>query len=761
MGVVWRAHDSRLHRDVALKVLPDGLVADAEARARLVREARAAAALSHPHILTVHDVAESDGHVCVVMELVPGRPLSELIPDGGMPVPQVLRLGRQIAAALGHAHARGIVHRDVKPSNVLVTPAGDAKVLDFGIALRLGSEIDDTRSIQLTAPGALLGTPAAMAPELWGGAPADTRSDVWALGALLYTMLTGGPPYRAASPPALAAAISGSDPPPLPGRVPAALRAVVARCLARDPGRRYASAAAVEAALEAIGAGSHTARAPRPRRVAAIATGAVLVVTLSAAIAWWTTHRGVTPGNRITSLAVLPLENFSRDPEQQYFADGMTEELITRLAQLGVVRVISRTSSMRFRGSALPLPEIGRQLGVDAIVEGSVQQAGGRVRISAQLVRAARDEHLWAQSYERETGDALALQDEVAGAIAREVGGALAPRPAPAPGGIAGTAARSPADAARHAAAIQAYLRGRDAYQRWTVTGGRAAIAYYDQALALDSTFTQALTARATALLQITASPETTTLARAAIDVALARDPGIGEAHAAHAKLLFENDWNWPAAEQEFRRAIALNPNDVDAHHHYSHLLVALGRLAEAREQARIMLSLDPLAPAGHDHMGWLEYETGHLDQAIAEERQALVLDRGYFVAYSQIADALLAGRRWPALRALLDEARGAGDRVDPAMFDLVNAAARGRREDGARALRVIASTNDTFLVFWSQVAGWYEALGLREPAFAAIDSAYAHHDYGLMFYNQDPALTGLRSDPRYGAMRRRMHLPS
>src|SRR5262245_25324355 len=256
MGVVWQARDPQLGRDVALKVLPDALVTDPEARARLLREARAAAALNHPNILTVYDVGEAGGHVYISTEYVPGRPLSEAIGSSGLPVAEAVRLGVQISAALALAHERGIVHRDVKPSNVLVTPAGDAKVLDFGIATRIASESMETASLDATVPGALVGTPAAMAPELWRGTRADFRSDVWAFGALMYAMLRGAPPFEGETMFELSTAITTTDPAPLNDRVPGAVRAIVARCVEREPERRFRSAMEVHAALQAIASGT-------------------------------------------------------------------------------------------------------------------------------------------------------------------------------------------------------------------------------------------------------------------------------------------------------------------------------------------------------------------------------------------------------------------------------------------------------------------------------------------------------------------------
>ena len=759
MGVVWRAHDPRLRRDVALKVLPDAMVADADARTRLLREARAAAALSHSNILTIYDVGEADGHVYIAMEYVPGRSLAEAIAKDGMAPSAALRLGEQIASALAHAHERGIVHRDVKPSNVLVTPAGNAKMLDFGLATHLVSDTAETRSLALTAPGVLVGTPQALAPEQWGGTPADTRSDVWSFGVLMYTLLAGRPPFRGGTVYELSTAICTADPDPLPDRVTAGLRAVVARCLEREPARRYRSAAELSAAMHAITAASRADAhvAPRAGRAPALAwAAAVAALAIAAALALrWHPFPGGGGRSDITSLAVLPLESVSGNADQRSFGDGMTGELITRIAQLGVVRVISRTSVMRFRGSTLPLPQIARQLGVDAIVEGTVEQSGGRVKVSAELVRAATLEHLWGQSYERTLEDALALEDDVAGAIARELRGALAPKATRA--GAAATAS-SPARSAS-GAVVQAYLRGRDQYQRWTLPAERRAVDYFDQALSLDSTFASALAARGTALLLVSASPETVTLARADIDRALQLDPMLGEAHAARAKFLFELDWNWPEAEREFRRALELNPNDADAHHHYSHLLMALGHAAESRQQAEIMLALDPLAPASHDHMGWLEYALGHLDAAVVEDRKALELDPTYSQALAQIVDTEIARRRWPAVRAALDELRKS-DAVDPELVRLVGTVEHGRSAEALTTLRRIRGPADTFRFGWTYLAAWYEVVGQRDDAFAMLDSAFVARDYRAIFLNADPAFTDLRADPRYAALRRRMRLP-
>jgi tetratricopeptide (TPR) repeat protein len=370
-------------------------------------------------------------------------------------------------------------------------------------------------------------------------------------------------------------------------------------------------------------------------------------------------------------------------------------------------------------------------------------------------MRAANEEHLWGKSYERQVGDALALQDEIAGAIAQEVGGALAPVPArPAP------ARSAHANGPAHAAAVQAYLRGRDEYQHWTLASNRQALQHYDRALALDPTFTQALAARASSLIFLSASPDTMALAREAVTKALALDPGIGEAHAEYGKLLYGTDWDWQGAEREFKRAIELNPNDSDAHHHYSHLLLALGRAKEARDEANLMASLDPLAPATWNHMGFMDYMAGDMAAAERDERKALELDPGYVVSYETFLDVALLERNWSAFPVLLAHMKEAGVPIDPLYVRMIDAIEHGRKADAVQAMRSMSSKDDPFPWAYTHLAEWALAAGDREEAFAWLNKGLTTRDYELLFINYDPALASLRSDPRYGALRDRMGLP-
>ena len=390
-------------------------------------------------------MSEAGGHHFIVMELVEGRPLNSLIPPEGLRPELVVLYGGQIAAALAHAHDRGIIHRDIKTANVVITPSGQVKVLDFGLAkLYVDHELTDaTRSIQsATNASAVVGTLPYIAPEILRGEKADARSDIWSLGVTLYEMSTGNRPFRGQTGYELTSGILREPLPPLPPQLPPGLRTVIERCLEKEPSHRYQRAGEVRAALEAVhrqpGSSSSTVpvsvtppiSAKRSLWIPGIISLAVLATALFAAnvggLRDRVFHRASAPG--IHSLAVLPLENLSGDPQQQYFADGMTEELTTELSQVSSLRIVSRTSAMRYKGMQKSVPEIARELNVDAVVEGSVEREGDRVRITAQLVQGPTDTHLWAKGYERDFRDSLRLQDEVAQAIVAEIQLKLTPQ---------------------------------------------------------------------------------------------------------------------------------------------------------------------------------------------------------------------------------------------------------------------------------------------------------------------------------------------
>ena len=484
MGVVYRAHDERLDRDVALKALPPGLLSDDAARRRFRREALALSKLNHPNIATVHDFDTQEGVDYLVMELVSGQTLAQKLAVGPLLEKEVAALGAQIASALEGAHEQGVVHRDLKPGNILVTPRGHAKVLDFGLAMLLRPEGEASQAETMSQEHAAVGTLPYMAPEQLRGEKVDARSDIYAAGAVLFEMATRQRPFPQKIAPRLIDAIQ-HEAPPTPStinrRISPSLDGIILKALDKDPNRRYQSARELLVDLERLGAPAPLMVAPRPRALprwwplvaagVSVVAAAVIVGLNVGGLRDSLLGRGV-PG-RIESLAVLPLVNLSHDPEEEYFADGMTDELITRLSKIGALRVISRTSVMHYKDTIKPLPKIANELNVDVIISGSVLRSGDRVRITAQLLEGATDRHLWAESYERDLHDVLALQSEVARAIAGEIRVKLSPQEGAR---LAGAQQVNPE-------AFQAYLKGRHFQDRRTAEGVERSVEYFEQAI--------------------------------------------------------------------------------------------------------------------------------------------------------------------------------------------------------------------------------------------------------------------------------------
>jgi serine/threonine protein kinase/tetratricopeptide (TPR) repeat protein len=767
MGEVYRARDPRLGREVAIKVLPPGDERDEHARSRLAREARTASQLNHPHICTIYEVGEVEGLAYIAMERVEGHPLSLLLGPGGLPWETVVRYGIQLADALSYAHERGVIHRDLKSANVVVTDDGRVKVLDFGLARRVGSlgDVSEAPTQTLTMPGIIAGTLQYLAPEILRGGAADPRTDLWSLGVMLHEMASGTRPFQGATGVELGFAILNNPPEPLPARVPAGLARVVERCLAKDPAQRFRQAGEVRAALESL---SHEAAVERRsggmvrRQTGSLRTiywATPAIVLLLAGLALFDVgglRSRLTDSagkDHIPSIAVLPLVNYSHDPTQEYFADSMTEELIATLAQIGALRVISRTSVMGLKDTKKSMREIGRLLDVDAIFEGSVQRSGDRVRITAQLIRAASDEHIWARTYERDMRDVLALQAEVAAAIASEVHVQLTARQQ-----------RRIAGAPVSPRAYELYLRGVDAFHRWEETSMRAALEFFGQALAIDSTYAPAWAMLALVEFHRSAeSDEQDAAARARQSAAraLRLDPELGLAHAVTGTIAGNLDWDWGTAEREFRRAIELTPSSFDAHHSYSHLLMKLGRVDESFEHSRIAAALDPLNTAATLHMGWHYLFAGHLEMAIAEYKATLRLDPSYGAAYAQLSWVYtLTGRYDEATAAYRKRFELNRTSADTLLMSALIAARRGRTQEalhGASSMIQAANRGKRNAVEVATVFAW---LGREDEAFQWLDRAVQNREAAANELKLDPFLEGLRSDPRFPALLQRMGLP-
>jgi eukaryotic-like serine/threonine-protein kinase len=770
MGEVWRARDTRLDREVALKVLPPARLNDEMAHKRLVREAQLASKLNHPHVCTIYEVGEAEGRTFVAMELVEGRSLNGLVSDEALAAGQVLRLGQQMADALAHAHEHGVVHRDFKSANVVITPEGRAKVLDFGLAKRLaGGDATEATTASygtLTAPGAVAGTLAYMAPEQLQGKAADARSDIWALGVVLYEMVSGRRPFQGPTSFALSSAILNEPPPALPGRVPDGLRGVVERCLAKDPAQRYQRAAEVRAALEALASGAAVAPGPGPRRRSPrwLWLGAAVAVTVAAAVLLGRDvgglrrrlARGLGSSTRSVRLAVLPFANLSGDPEQEYLSDGVTQEMIAQLGRLHPqsLSVIARTSVMRYKKTDTPIDRIGHELGVDYVLEGSAQREGGRVRISAELIYVRDQTQLWADVYERELSGILALQADVA----RKVAGALALKLLPAE--EARLAGARPVDPE----AYEAYLKGSQHWIKMTKGDLDTADAYFDMALRKDPAYAAAYAGRAWVWgcrnqMGLAPPSEAVPRTREAALKALSLDETLAEAHYVLAVSKTWGEWDFSAAGPEWKRALELDPNYPDGLAMYSNFLLILGRSDEAMAQIDRALSLDPFNVTIHSFRAIDLRSARRFDEAATEARKALAMEPENAVALPNLYFALAAkGLHKEALAGIRDYLTvfygvpDLGPRLDRAFVE------GGFGAAAKQAAEALATRATKVEALPTEVAQLYVFAGEKVQALDWLERAYQARDPNLP-YLRDPVYDTLRSEPRFQALMRRMNL--
>ncbi len=759
MGDVYRARDLRLDREVALKVVSG--IGDDVARARLLREARLASSLDHPNICTVFDVGEVGGQAFIAMQLVRGETLRARARSEGLPVDQVIDYGAQIAAALAHAHEHGVVHRDLKLDNIVVTPDGRPTVLDFGIAQKLADRdlVDattDTRS--LGDDRTLAGTLHYLAPEVLTGASADARSDVWSLGVVLFEMATGRLPFPGRTGLEITSAILKDAIPALPASIPPGLARVIARCLAKSPGERPQRAGEVAAALEAAGA-DRPVPAPPPRGRALwqrIAIGVALLAV--AALAGLVVARPWKPGSstRVTpdSIAVLPLDNVSRDQGQEYLADGMTDALIAELGRTGAFRVTSRTSAMRFKGTKQPLRLIAEELDVRAVLEGSVLQASGRVRVTAQLVEASTDRTLWSGSYERDASEVLKLQGDVAKAIVTELRGRLTAQEE----SQFGEAQRI--DPAAH----ETYLRARYQFNRRTEESLKKGLELFRQAIDLEPTYASAWAGLADCYLVLGSQAigsmpagEALPLAKAAATRALEIDSGLAEAHTSLGRALVD-DWKLEEGEAEYRQALRINPSYATAHFWLAIALVAQERRKDALAQVQEAYRLDPVSPIIVAGVAFINHLAGRHDRALEYASKSLELDPNFAIGRMRLGVARLYQRHFPEAIAELERAVAASGGSPDMIGQLGRAHALAGNRDRAVAIlaelgalrqrRYASSFNDALIE---------SGLGNRDRAFEALDRAVGERYQYLGNLRVDPDLDALRADPRFAVLAARV----
>ena len=756
MGEVYRARHVLIERDVAIKMVRPDLADDA-ARRRLLREARHAALLSHPNICTVHDVHVADGVPFIVMAYVDGPPLSEVIRRAVPPLRDAIDYGAQVADALAYAHAHGIIHRDLKSANVVMSAAGQPIVLDFGLARELpDGAVAPSQGSTLTAAGELAGTLSHMAPEVLRGGRADVRTDIWSLGILLYELVTGVLPFRGRTPFETSAAILGESPAPMPRRVPLALRLLIDRCLAKDPDARYQRADAVRDALDRVRR-RHGALLVAGlllsvhRRTIAVAAAAVLLfAVLVAGVVEFRARFNTALSEPVSTLAFLPLGNATGDPRAGYYADGITDALTTELGAAGDMRVLSRASATRAAAGANSSAAVGRALGTDVVVAGRLLTWGKRVVVAVQLVRSADGRAIWSDRFERDGSEVLALEADIVRELTRAMQVTLRPG---ARDRIAAVRAVSPA-------VYEEYLKGRYEWNKRTPASLQAAITHYTRATELDPTYAPAHAALADCFNQLGTvllgggSPQSLRpRAAAAAMEALRMDPSSAEAHAALGYVL-HYDWRFGDSEQEFRRAIQLNPSYSMSRIWYANLLMSRQRMPEALAQVFAARELDPFSLIVNTNVGWVLDRAGRHDDAIAQFERTLALDSNYAQARWRLADALLHVGRTPEAIAEGQRAVALSDSAPLSLLLLASVEARaGQRAAAMRLLRDARARAGTQYLPAASVGGVFAALGEKDSAMVWITKSFAERSNSIVYLAGEIDYPALRRDRRFQAL--------